>query len=491
MVDMTPHAPQHYTLSWPDDVLTLQDVVRDLASDTPLYIVGGAVRDAMLRRPVKDIDLATSGDAISIGRRIANHFQGDFFVMDAERSVGRVLLKLENAPMTIDIAKFRGDDLLADLQGRDFTVNALAVDLHGDLALVIDPLNGEADAMQKTMRRVAPGSIAEDPIRSLRAIRQSVQLSYKIEPETRRDMRAHAPALADTSPERVRDEFFSMLALPLATRALRVADVLGLLKQILPRVDTLHDLELPPPHLFEGWKHTIETADVLNRILTAISYQRTDSTAANFDIGMLAIQLDRFRQALNIHIGQQWPNDRTQRALLLLASLLHATGRVAQADDVGGISAGYAAQVADDLRLSNPEKKRLIGMIANYYTAQTLDYQSALALHRYWYTLGEVGIDALLLSLANYHAVYGNELAQDAWLEQVERAVVMLDAYYNRRDTIVSPQPLLNGKELMDEFALGSGPVVGDLLTAIREAQVTGAVSNRQDALALCRQLLA
>jgi tRNA nucleotidyltransferase/poly(A) polymerase len=92
MSDLSPRKPKNRQLLWPDSILDIQEKLLDLAIDVPLYIVGGAVRDAFLSRPVKDIDLATSGDSIRIARQITNALNGDIYVMDAERGVARVLL---------------------------------------------------------------------------------------------------------------------------------------------------------------------------------------------------------------------------------------------------------------------------------------------------------------------------------------------------------------------------------------------------------------
>src|SRR5262249_5619969 len=156
-----------------------------------------------------------------------NGLRGAFFVLDAERDVGRVLLDSQEGRLLIDVAGFRGDSLEADLRDRDFTVNAMAVGLHGDLDYVIDPTKRARDAVMKVIRRCNPDAMAHDPIRALRAVRQSVQFGFRIDPETVADIRAQAPRLLDTSIERVRDELFKLLALAKPGAALRVADRLG------------------------------------------------------------------------------------------------------------------------------------------------------------------------------------------------------------------------------------------------------------------------
>ena len=465
---------------WSDEVLDIQERILELHLDAPLYIIGGAVRDAFLHLPVKDIDLATPGNSIKLARKIANAFKGDIFVMDEERGVARVLIDTNEGKLTLDVSAFRGDDLMSDIIGRDFTVNAMAVDMLGDLQYLIDPLNGEADATMKVIRRCSHVSIIEDPIRALRAVRQSTQLKFRIEPETLADIRLHGAKLLETSPERIRDEFFKILSLHRSSVAIKVIHALGLLQGILPEIQSLENKMLPEPHVFDAWKQAIESLENLVGILDTISYRRSDSTAASFAYGMIAMQLDRFRQELNEHFAVQYPNERNHTALMVLATLLHRVDNAPQA----------VAQVADDLRLSNPEKKRLVLMIENYRLAQDVDYESPLDVHRFWFPVKESGIDAIILGLADYLATYGNELNQDAWLIQVERALMLLFNYYVQYDTVISPAPLLNGNELMDEFSLEGGRIIGNLLTHLREAQVIGDVSTREEAMESARYYL-
>src|SRR5689334_16902560 len=121
MNDLTPRQPSR-PLFWPEIVLELQAAFR--STKDPIYLIGGAVRDAMLHYPLHDIDLTTSGDALRLARQIANHFHGDYFVLDSERGVGRALLDTLDGRMMVDVARFRSATLLDDLKDRDFTINA-------------------------------------------------------------------------------------------------------------------------------------------------------------------------------------------------------------------------------------------------------------------------------------------------------------------------------------------------------------------------------
>src|SRR4051794_40894254 len=101
-------------LDWPDVVYDLRDLLEDRAD--PVYIVGGAVRDALLRRPIQDVDITVASQGIKLARQIANGLRGAFFVLDAERDVGRALIDTPEGRISIDVSGFRGESLDADLR---------------------------------------------------------------------------------------------------------------------------------------------------------------------------------------------------------------------------------------------------------------------------------------------------------------------------------------------------------------------------------------
>ncbi len=488
MTQLIPHqTPRPFF--WPDIVSELQDLLMDFPE--PIYIVGGAVRDAFLHRPIHDLDLAIAGDSLGLARHIANSFNGSYFVLDDERGVGRALLDSPEGRIMVDIARFRGPGLLEDLQDRDFTVNAMAVDLKGDLNLLIDPLDGESDMMTKQIRRCAPHSLSSDPVRALRAIRQSAQLGMRLEAETLRDVRAVIPLLTQSSPERVRDELFKLLSVPRPAAAIRVADAIGILNVILPELIPLHNLQLPPPHIFDGWEHTLSVMENLTGILATISFTRTDNTAATFSFGMIAIQLDRYRKQLHTHATSVWPNERPHRALMMLMALLHDVGKTketgAKAGDDQAIGGKIAAKRTESMRLSNAERTRVTTIIQNQSLADTSDL---IAIHRFWRKLGDAGIDVCLLALADHLGTYGPQLAQDNWLMLVEQVRILLEAYFEKHDQLISPPTLLDGNQLVSRLSLKPGPIIGQLLDAIREAQVLGQIETVEEALNLARSFL-
>ncbi len=105
-------------------------VCRVLPKNQPVYLVGGAVRDALLGRRLHDLDYALDGDPRPVARRVANELGGAYYLLDDERNTGRVILTQPGGDrVTLDFARLRGVDLEADLRDRDFTINAMAVEV--------------------------------------------------------------------------------------------------------------------------------------------------------------------------------------------------------------------------------------------------------------------------------------------------------------------------------------------------------------------------
>ncbi len=463
MSDLTPKRIQA-PLVWDDVILDLQDLLR--AHEPPVYLVGGAVRDAYLRRPMKDVDLVTGGSGLALGRTIANRLGGAFYPLDSERDVGRAILDTPDGRLVLDAARFRGGDLRSDLVDRDFTINALAVEMAGDLDVVLDVVGGVDDLANKILRRCSPQSLANDPVRALRAVRQSVQFGFRIEAATLADVRGVGARLLDVSIERVRDEYFKLLALPRAALALRVLASIGLLHVLLPELDSL------PP---EQWQQMLAAVERWSDIYLTISPQRTDETAAQFSLGTMVVALDRFRGSLQAHTGAVWADERQHRALMTLALLLSPFG------------AETAEAYAVRLHLSNDERARLATVARSLDSFGALGDLNPTAIYRFWKRTRAAGVDVILLGLAKYLGEAGVRLNQTEWLKQVERAQILLDAYFDQREQLVDPPTLVNGSDLMRALGISAGRHVGDLLEQIREAQVNGLVTTAGDALDFAR----
>lgn len=483
----------------PNRPLYWSPLVEELAEKitaAEVYLVGGTVRDVYMRRPAHDLDLTTPQDGRKLARHIANLFNGAYYALDDERGVGRALIVYDGEPWVIDVARFRGDSLANDLCDRDFTMNAIAVALD-DLAHVLDPLDGIQAIEQKYIQLCKPESIADDPVRALRAVRQSLVLKMKLTPETVKAVKRNGVNLTQTSPERVRDEFFKLLDTTGISGGLQTLDVLDLLALILPEIEDLKGLEQSHPHVFDVWRHTLSVVDYLDRILTTISPLRTDNTASSLGLGMIAFSLADIRRDLQTHIAKINTNERSHRALLILAALAHDIAKPAtfSVGDDGRIhnykhefvGADMVNDWGERLRLSNEETRTLSTIVRHHMRPHHLHVAgkvSKRAQYRFWRDTGEVGVDICLLAMADFLGKYGTLLNQDEWIKYVDVIRILLEGYYLQPEELVSFIPLVDGNDLQKHFDLTPSPIIGQMLKAVHEAQAVGEITTQDKALA-------
>lgn len=458
-------------LLWPE-------LVAELAARAPdpsrLYLVGGMVRDALRGVPIHDYDLATPDDGLHIARCLADALGARYYPVDAARRTGRVILAAPDGPLQIDVASFRGNDLLIDLTGRDFTVNAIAVRLDQP-AEIIDPLGGQADLFDhKILRQCSPTSVADDPIRALRAVRHAQQFRLRIETATLAAVRAAAPHLLDESgalrqPERARDELFKTLSTARPAASLRLLHALGLWQALAPQ----------PLREAAGFPLPLATAMHLSDLFAIISPRRDDNLAADLTLGVAVMVLDRYRRQLQEYLSQTFADGRPLTALLTL-------GALAPVD-----LPDPARSWAERLRLSNAEQHTLGALHAARALLAAGPPLDSRSMHRYYRDVGETGIAGVLVMLAEFLAAHPPAPEPQTWghlLDQV--AAPLLNAFFRRHQQIVAPPPLLNGDDLIAALAIAPGPRVGRLLALLAEAQAASEIHSKKEALELAQRLL-
>ena len=475
--------------------------------DAAIYLVGGYVRDRLLGRSTYDLDLAVAGDGLGLARRLANRFEGAYYALDEERGTGRAILPTkEKQRLVVDVAQLRGPDLAADLGKRDFTVNALATDVRTP-GQMIDLHGGQADLADGLIRPVGEQSIRDDPLRALRAVRQAAELGFTLAPETRTLIRRDGADLASVSSERIRDEFARLLARPNAAPSLGQLDDLNLLTVVLPELEPLRDLEQSPPHCLDVLAHSLEVVRSLEALLEALGIERAQSPGDKAPGPMEEYRLGAllpYAGRVGGHLSQNLGDERPRLVSLKMAALLHDTGKAevrTLAEDgriraIGHERVGVRSisQAMRRLRFNRAEV-RLGETVVRHHMRPLLlarqDSVSSRAVYRFFRDTGEAGVEVLLHALADDRAKCPPGVQDERWSGLVALTARMLADYWERGAERVDPPPLVDGNDLQREFGLQPGPRIGELLEAVREAQVSGEVRTRDEALALACSRLA
>ncbi|PYM94683.1 MAG: hypothetical protein DME04_07200 [Candidatus Rokuibacteriota bacterium] len=441
-------------------------------------LVGGAVRDVRLRVTNKrpgDLDVTVASGALAIARDVAARLGGAFVPLDPERGAARVLVR----DACLDVTDWRAPTLEGDLAARDFTVNALAVELRPLLrdgrARVVDPTGGLADLRARRLRVHDPRVLRDDPLRALRGVRLEAALGFRLTRPTARAIRAVAAGVTTVSVERIRDELLAMLALPSAARALRRLDALGLLGVIVPEIEAMRATPQPAPHRFPVLEHSLRAvagADLLVEQLRA---------------------LRPFGEELAAHLAEELGGGVTRAQIVKLAALLHDVSKPETRRVIGGrvrffdhdvIGAARAGSIGERLKLPTRARSVLEQLVRHHLRPMHLAAAGGVtrrARYRFFRDLRDDARDLLLLALADAAAVRG-ESPHAVW----RRAALIRDLLrgWEERPEGAAAPPLLRGEDVMRRFGIGPGPAVGRLLDRAREAQALGLVATREEALA-------
>lgn len=475
----------------------LDQIVQYLPDEVEVYLVGGAVRDTLLNRKIRDLDFIVAGNSLEIARKLADRIGASYFTMDEERGTARLVLDdPQSGRMFLDFSTMRGTTLEKDLRERDFTINAMAVSVR-NYQKILDPLSGAVDLVNHKLRACSSSSIQNDPVRILRAVRFAGEYDLEITPDTRLIMRSSIEGLSGVSAERIRDELFRILSGIQPARAIRVLDILGALPLILPELPALKGVEQSSPHISDVWEHTLNLLNRLEVILDVLTGDYNPDDAANLLIGMAVARLGRYRNQLTDHLAISINVDRSLRGLLFFAALYHDTGkpRAKHMGDGGRIhfydheriGSELASRQAKKLHLSNLEIKRINNIIRNHMRpillAQSDDPPTRRAVYRFFRDTGIAGVDICLLTLADTLATYGTGISTDKWQKQIDVIRALYQAWWEYPEEYIRVSALLSGGDLINELNLKPGPLIGELLDLLREAQVVGLVHTREQAI--------
>lgn len=237
------------------------------------YIVGGCVRDLLRGEKPKDWDVTTSAKPEEISKLFPESFyENKFLTVTVKTDSDNLTLK------EIEVTTFRAEGkytdkrhpdeirfaetLEEDLNRRDFTVNAIALDSGKSDFQTIDPFDGQGDLKKKIIRAVGEPEkrFGEDALRMMRGVRLAVELDFKIEEKTGEAIKKASGSLQFIAKERIRDELIKILLTPRAKEGIEILHELGLLKFIVPELKEGIGVE-NRPRIFTIWEHNIKALE--------------------------------------------------------------------------------------------------------------------------------------------------------------------------------------------------------------------------------------
>ncbi len=455
------------------------EAAREVFAGADAWIVGGAVRDRLLGRPTADLDLAVPDDPRPAARAIARATGGVAFQLSDAFGAWRVVGP--DHAWHVDLVTLRDGDILADLAARDFTVNAMAEPLAG--GELLDPHGGRADLDARRLRMVSPGALADDPLRTLRAVRLAVNHGLVIEPQTAAAVSREAPGLERIAAERIFGELKQLICAPAVRTGLELMEAYGITAQLLPELLALHGVEQNEFHHLDVHDHTLEVLDQV------VAIERDPRVAG----------LGEHAEAVGALLAEPLADELTRGGAMRFAALLHDAAKPWTRIQRNG-RVGFPGHDREGAELARTVLRRWRA------SAKLADYVAALCQHhlhagflvharpldrrvvwRYLRATEPYSAEITVFTVADRLATRGRN-ADPAIAAHQEVARELLAPALERRGAPPSPA-LVRGDELARELGIPPGPRLGELLAQLEEDRYAGAIATREDAIRRAREL--
>src|SRR5680860_183494 len=421
----------------PKEIIEIYSKIKD--SGFSVFFVGGCVRNLILKKDVKDWDLAT----IATPEDIIKLFPDTFY----DNKFGTVGVPVEKPyKQVVEITTFRteqgfkdfrhptnvtwGKTIEEDLARHDLTINAIAMDLNAKL---IDPFSGQKDIEDKLIRAVGKPEerFKEDALRLIRAIRFASQLDFRIEDKTWNEVKKDAELINQISKERIRDELLKILSSNFPYEGVTLLKESGLLKYILPELLEGKDISQARP----GRHHT---DDVLTHNLMSLKHCPSEDPIVRF-------------AALIHDVGKPEVLAKDEKGLVIFHN--HET-----------VGARVAKEICEKLKFSKKDKNRVVNLI-RWHMFTVDEHITDAAIRRFIRRIGVENVkDVIDLRIGD--RLGGGTQTAESW---------RLKLFKKRIEEQLGPKPFsienlaINGNDIMKELKLKPGPKIGEILQKLFE----------------------
>ena len=471
------------------------------------YLTGGSVRDLLLNRKVKDWDITVTGDINKIAKVFAEKINGKLIVLDEFFQTFRIIKK----DFIFDFTSLKGNNISEDLRFRDYTIDALAIDLLNPVS-IIDPLGGLSDLEKRQICLISPSALSSDPLRILRAFRIAAELNFSLDEYTPSALKASAYLLEHVAKERIRQEFDLLFSVSNTSYWLSEMGKSGIFKVILPEIEALKGIKQNGFHHLDIYEHSLLSLLYMENIL--------DNPGSFF-----FTHLDKINTYLKdhkCHFYLKWAalchdlGKPSCQARLLTPERLPATLSLARrAGSDGGqapgskrttfyghdrVGAEIFSNMANRLRFSKKDSDVITLLILHHmrpfyllhiYQKRALTLR---AIHRLIRVINPHVIGLFLLAVADSLATKEDRKPACQKPDMADRPKdyeEYLSSLFNHVMNVyesylqIKEKPrLVTGRDIQAWFSLPPCPKVGVLLKQIEMAQISGEVSTKEEAKA-------
>ncbi|GER92464.1 [cytidine(C)-cytidine(C)-adenosine (A)]-adding enzyme [hot springs metagenome] len=416
---------------------------------TNSFIVGGAVRDILLGKELKDIDIAVKGDAIDVAKRFADKINASFVLMDKEFAIARVVQRGKRQKTDsyfIDICMMRGNTIYDDLRKRDITINAMAMPLASQKVCdflgtplskvrskIIDPYGGRNDLFNKIIKMVSEENLIKDPLRIIRIYRFAAALNFSIEKNTLDATKRLAPLITSVAMERIAEELRYIIRLNNSYKTMKALMDNKILANIFP------DVRINSLKLYK------DTEEILGNL--------SDS------LGLSALSLQPLIKYFEIAY---------KKICLKLSTLFY--------------DPNAAKQSAIELKMSRKEVEFIHKMVVN--RSKILNcYRKMLGI-----TDETEIIELLKVFRDDVYSLIILTIAQKP--STAEFCKEMIKLYENVFKPRAALLPIITGNDIMNTFNLKPSPMFKEILAAIEDLVLKGKITSNEEALKVVKKMI-
>ena len=447
----------------------LLNLIRNNFSEE-IYLVGGSVRDFAMDKTSLDRDLIVVGvDARDFAIRIAEFFNAVFVPLDEVNRIYRVVLP--DKINYFDITNPVEGSIDKDLARRDLAVNAVAVNL--STMEIVDKFNGLNDILNKQLNSVSEKNFIDDPLRILRAFRFMSVLGFKMSDELMCIIKKHINLLNLPAVERINYELLKLFGGNFAYDTLLSLDNTGGLEVLFPFVSELKRVPPNTHHHLDLFYHSLETVR---------------------QIQLLYLNAEKEVQS---HLEEVSFGAHPRLAFLKLAGFMHDIGkfstwsieeetgrhRFIKHDDAG---AKLAVPFLKKMNFSNKQIDYLTSMIKNHmYPSQVISAPelNEKVMMRYVRKMEDNSIDVIILAMADRFSALGEAVTEDMVNQNISGLQNLMNFYISVKDSLEPLPKLLTGNEIMSLLNIKPSPLLGKIITALHDAQLSGDVMTKEHAI--------
>ena len=453
-------------------------------TETDVYVVGGYIRDILLKKKSLDIDLVVSEKAESFAKKLAKKINGKCFILHSDLQVYRVAV-INNPDLEyIDISLMQGKNIEDDLSRRDFTINALAVKIENFDNIkknVIDCFDGIKDLKKKEIKVVSKKVFNDDPLRMLRAFRFASEYNFKISKETLSLIKKSSSKIITVAGERIKNELFRILNNKKSSQYIAVIDECGLLEKMFPVITKMKksakNFYYHPKGLFQ---HCFQTYEALEKIFIKVDKYFPQSK-------------DIVEQHLNEHFSEHV----NKKNLLKFIAVFHDCAKPECAKRMDNkmrflgheeLGAKKTAQIMKELKMSNKEIEFAKAIISEHMRPSNLAKSEVItnrAQMRLFRDIKENTPYLLILAMSDWHSykTLKKKIYSPKVLKQQEKSVAKLILGYYDFINNKPKDKIIDGNILMKELKLKPGKIIGELLQYINNAYEEGRIKDKTQAL--------